>query len=205
MYTCQSGGFIPSVPSPSKLRPLTSELEARFQHIPAPLLRFPPRSQAHLPKSVGLHEHQRLVSTWSARPSQSSSLHSKSPRAPVPSSIRSAASIRRNLRQLCRIREFGDLQFVLSATQFINLDLRFTLTSLGPLSTITAFPPTRGFRKHPEGPRTLHRLLPLPRRTIVDIFQHFAQNSGQRVGKFDPRMFNDDVCYFPPACDRSRT
>lgn len=43
----------------------------------------------------------------------------------------------RSFRQFCGIREFGDLelQLVLSATQFIDLDLRFTLTSLRPPST----------------------------------------------------------------------
>jgi len=135
-------------------------------------------------RRAALRKHQRLVSTWSARPSQSSSLHSKSLRAPIPSSIRSAASVKRNLRQLCGIREFGDLQLVLSATRFcqpppwIHPYVALPTLNHRRIASDPRLPQTT------QGPRNLHRLLPLPRRTIVDIFQPFGQIADSELGSF---------------------
>jgi len=56
---------------------------------------------------------------------------------------------------------FQYLQLVLSATQFVNPDPRFTFILFLLLSTITTFPLARDFRKQLEGSSNLNRLLPL--------------------------------------------
>ena len=144
MYTCQFRGVVPCV-----LPPLNSRLDS------SP---YPPLSRGflHNLRLTLLNPSGRVSKTSKVREHMVyktlTELLSALEISASPSPIVNPFSCvnERNRRQFCGICKFGDLRLVLSATHFVNLDPRSTLTPPRLLSTIAAFPPTCGFRNSPK-------------------------------------------------------